>query len=104
MNPPKKVRIGAIPVTVEIVNNLTNEGVEVDGTFGSGIIQLHGALAGTFLADAFLHEILHAITYFHHVGQDHFEEEQVVTRYSFPLTTFFADNPTARKWWCSLLR
>jgi len=104
MKAPRRIKIGAALVRIEFVVRLTSEGKEVDGTFGDGIIQIHEALAGKALAETFLHELLHAITYYHHIAQPDFDEEQVVARYSFPLTTFFMDNPTARRWWCSLLR
>jgi hypothetical protein len=104
MKAPKRIRIGVAVVKVELVTKLTEDDKEVHGTFGDGIIQLHDTLSGKALAETFLHELLHAITYYYHIAQPEFNEEQVVARYSFPLTTFFMDNPTARRWWCSLLR
>jgi hypothetical protein len=53
------------------------------------------------MADSFLHETLHAIVY--SLGANVKEEENIVHRMATGLCTVWKQNPSAFKWWESLL-
>ena len=110
---PKQVKVGGVYVPVNFRGDL-----DCAGHFKSKPkleIVLSDDLGGAVLADAFHHEVMHALWYFFAIWNDQdtvseatkvqeISEEQVVSRLSFSLTTFWADNPEALAWYTSLIQ
>ena len=69
-----------------------------------GVIYINQSLRGTKLADAIMHEALHAFNHVHGItfGRDKDPEEDAVNSSSGSVTTILADNSAFRKWWVSL--
>jgi|TARA_Y100000310_G_scaffold246375_1_gene251657 alcohol dehydrogenase class IV len=64
-------------------------------------IYLDEAMGGTTMADAFLHECIHAFN--HVLGIEYPKEENVANSMAAVVVTLWADNKKAFKWWASLI-
>ncbi len=100
MNPPKRLRIG--PGYVKVILN-KGLGKDVIGSYSpSRGIELGKGLKGGALADVFLHEVLHALFHVFSIEEGR-PEEIVVGQVASLVTVFWAQNPSALKWWAKLL-
>ncbi len=107
---PTSVRVGVFIVPV-IYQSQDDKGVFNSSPLPR--ISLLDLLEGTAMADAFLHEVLHAIWHIYALGvvidaEDAFttvevNEEQMVGQFAQALTCFWKDNPLAHSWWKNLL-
>lgn len=109
---PKTVRVGCFVFRIEVREF---EDHEAEGTFGhmnpiSQKICLRPGMSSQNLADTFIHEILHAIFWFHEAGRFTGDvamsdaEEEFVTKGAHGLCQFWQDNPKAVAWWAKLLK
>ena len=107
---PKAVRIGCYLFRVEIHEF---EDAEADGIFGhmnpiSQKIRIRPGMTAQNLANTFIHEVTHGITWFHGAGincDDYSDtEEDFVTKIANGLCAFWQDNPKAVQWWSELLK
>lgn len=107
---PKSVRIGCYVFRIEVADA---EDQEADGTFGhmnpiSQKIRLRPGMNAQNLANTFMHEVLHAIHWFHGLmGADPTAidvEEEYTTKGANGLCAFWQDNPKASAWWAKAVR
>lgn len=111
-NIPKSVRVGCFLFRIEVRDF---EDHEAEGTFGhmnpiSQKICLRPGMSAQNLADTFIHEVMHAIFWFHEAGRFTGDtemsqvEEEFVTKGAHGLCQFWQDNPKAVVWWARLLK
>lgn len=107
---PKSVRIGCYLFRIEIHEF---EDAEADGIFGhmnpiSQKIRIRPGMTAQNLANTFIHEVIHGITWFHGAGamtEGYSEtEEDFVTKIANGLCSFWQDNPKATAWWSRILK
>jgi hypothetical protein len=108
---PKTVRIGCYVFRVEVSEF---EDSEAAGTFGhmnpiSQKIRLRPGMTTQNLANTFIHEVAHGITWLYgagvHTGGSYEDtEEDFVTKIANGLCAFWQDNPKAVVWWTKILR
>lgn len=106
---PRAVRVGCYVFRIEVREF---EDHEAEGSFGhmnpiSQKICLRPGMNAQNLADTFIHEVLHAICWFHEIGSfgtGDDPEEEFVTKIAHGLCQFWQDNPKAVAWWSKLLR
>lgn len=111
---PTAVRIGCYIFRIEVAEF---EDHEAEGSFGhmnplSQKIRLRPGMTAQKLANTFIHEVLHGISWFQSIG--HFSlvgdvnsrdvEEEYVTKMANGLCAFWQDNPEATLWWQKLIR
>lgn len=101
---PKLVRVGCFQFKIEIGDF---EDHEAETSFGhcnvlSQKIRLRPGMSGQNLANTFIHEVLHAIHWFHDL-KDADTEEDFTTRGANGLVAFWQDNPKAIGWWTRTL-
>lgn len=102
---PGSVRVGCYEFLVEVGEV---EDHEAEGTFGhvnyqSQKIRVRPGLNARNLANTFLHEVMHAIHWFHDLD-DNSDEEAFTTRSANGLCAFWQDNPEAVSWWYRVLQ
>jgi Zn-dependent peptidase ImmA (M78 family) len=105
MTTPTKLKVGHRIFTISVIDAQEREEfgyAETDGF--EGVIYINKSLRGTKLADAILHEALHAFNHVHGItfGRKKDPEEDAVNSSSGSVTTILSDNPSFRKWWVSL--
>lgn len=102
---PKKVRIGNYWVHIEIGEAGDHE---TEGTFGhfnpvSQKIRIRPNLQSQNLANAFIHELIHAMNAFSRAGTNadgwDESEEDFTHKIANGMCTFFQDNRDAAHWW-----
>ncbi len=104
--PPSVVKIGHRRFAL----NFAQPGEKgVDFTYAAvdefeGNIYINQDMEGTKVADAVMHECLHAFNHTHGIlfGDTSDPEEHAVNSSSGSWTTILSDNPKLRKWWVSL--
>ena len=102
-NRPKRIRILNLNWTVKFVNKSCKETSQAWGWCDPSeqTIFIYEDQKPDAMADTFLHECLHAIVF--SLGADVKEEENIVHRIATGLCTVWKQNPSAFKWWESLL-
>lgn len=111
---PKRVKVGSYFFRIEVRDF---EDHEAEGSFGhmnpiNQKIRLRPGMTAQNLANTFIHEVMHAIYWFHSAG--HFSlangeqtirdiEEEYVTKGANGLCAFVQDNPRAISWWRDLI-
>lgn len=102
---PKFVRVGCYVFAVEIGEHADHESESTFGhtNFHSQKIRLRPGMNAQNLANTFLHEVIHAINWFHGLYDENTEEE-FTTRGANGLCAFWQDNPDAVAWWYRTLQ
>ena len=103
INPPKRIRILNLTYRVKFCSKTEHIAAAADGwcDFEGQTIVIYEGLADEAKADVFLHECIHAVGNL--MGVEWTKEEQVSRRIATGLCTLWKANPTAFRWWKSLL-
>ena len=100
---PRRIRVLNLTYKIKFVDDTERIAAEADGWCDSSnqTIVLYSKLPNEALADTFLHECIHAVS--ETMGIDWGNEEAVARRVATGLCTLWKNNPSAFKWWLSLL-
>ncbi len=101
--PPSRIKILNLTYKVKFVGETERMASEADGWCdpSTQTICIFKDLPKEAIADTFLHECIHAIG--NVMGVEWSKEEQVAHRIATGLCTMWKSNPSAFKWWASLL-
>lgn len=111
---PKTVRIGSYVFRVEVEEFEDSEAARTFGHMNpiSQKIRVRPGMTPQNLANTFIHEVLHGISWFMAIGTFSLSddtppgaiEEEYVTKLANGLCSFWQDNPKAAEWWSGTVR
>ncbi len=101
MPAPKRLKVG--PATIKVRFSKDMPPTELGSFHPDEGILIDVHLSNGTLADVFLHEVLHALFHYFSLEEGRPEETQVGQMAAL-ITTFWAANPSALRWWSSLLK
>jgi hypothetical protein len=107
MTKPTKVQVLNLEYAIRWVDNAIQVGSEAHGwcDFENQLIVINGDNSSQIVAEAFLHEVLHALMFAMGLTDtSKVDHEQIVSRTATGLCTIWKQNPATFKWWSDLMK